>query len=93
MFVFIEVKEDLAPSSLDGKLDAIDFAITRVFTRDMLLMPEDVAGDSPEPARGHRRAWLAQHRRRARSHRLRDVRSQAPQARLLQGSTSASTDA
>jgi hypothetical protein len=47
VFVFIEVKEDLAPSSLDGKLDAIDFAITRQFSRDMLLMPEDVVGDSP----------------------------------------------
>ena len=47
VFVLIEVKEDLAPSDLDGKLDAIDFAITRVLSRDMLLMPEDVAGDSP----------------------------------------------
>jgi hypothetical protein len=47
VFVFIEVKEDLAPSNLGGKLDAIDFAITRVFTRDMLMMPEDVVGKSP----------------------------------------------
>jgi len=47
VFVFIEVKEDLAPSNLAGKLDAIDFAITRVFTRDMLMLPEDVAGTSP----------------------------------------------
>jgi hypothetical protein len=47
VFVFIEVKEDLAPSTLDGKLDSIDFAITRQFTRDMLLMPEDVVGDAP----------------------------------------------
>ena len=47
VFVLIEVKEDLAPSDLDGKLDAIDFAITRVMSRDMLLMPEDVAGNSP----------------------------------------------
>jgi Phosphoinositide phospholipase C, Ca2+-dependent len=47
VFVFIEVKEDLAPSTLDGRLDAIDFAITRVFPRDQLLMPEDVAGDAP----------------------------------------------
>jgi len=47
VFVFIEVKDDLAPSRLDGKLDAIDFAITRVFTRDMLLVPEDVAGSAP----------------------------------------------
>jgi hypothetical protein len=47
VFVFIEVKEDLAPSSLEGKLDSIDFAITRQFSRDMLLMPEDVAGSSP----------------------------------------------
>ncbi|HEY6877295.1 MAG TPA: Ca2+-dependent phosphoinositide-specific phospholipase C [Polyangiales bacterium] len=47
VFVFIEVKEDLAPSTLEGRLDAIDFAITRVFTRDQLLMPEDVARDAP----------------------------------------------
>lgn len=46
VFVFIEVKEDITPSSLDGKLDSIDFAITRHFQRDMLLMPEDVAGTS-----------------------------------------------
>lgn len=47
VFIFLEVKEDLAPSRLDGKLDALDFAITRVFSRDMLLIPEDVAGDAP----------------------------------------------
>ncbi len=46
VFIFIEVKEDLAPSTLEGRLDAIDFAITRVFSREQLLMPEDVAGDS-----------------------------------------------
>ncbi len=47
VFVFIEVKEDLAPSKLDGKLDTIDFAITRVFPREMLLTPENVARDAP----------------------------------------------
>jgi hypothetical protein len=47
VFVLIEVKDDLAPSALEGKLDAIDFAITRVMSRDMLLMPEDVVGDAP----------------------------------------------
>ena len=47
VFVLIEVKEDLAPSRLDGRLDAIDFAITRVFPRDMLLTPANVAGTSP----------------------------------------------
>ena len=47
VFVLIEVKEDLAPSRLDGKLDTIDFAVTRVFPRQMLLTPEDVVGDAP----------------------------------------------
>lgn len=47
VFVFIEVKEDVAPSMLEGRLDAIDFAITRVFSRGQLLMPEDVVGDEP----------------------------------------------
>jgi hypothetical protein len=47
VFVFIEVKEDIAPSTLEGRLDAIDFAITRVFSREQLLMPEDVVGDAP----------------------------------------------
>jgi hypothetical protein len=46
LFVFIEVKDDLAPSTLEGRLDAIDFAITRVFSREQLLMPEDVVGDA-----------------------------------------------
>jgi hypothetical protein len=46
IFVMIEIKEDFAPSRLDGRLDAIDFAITRVFPRDMLLTPERVAGTS-----------------------------------------------
>ncbi|MET0287352.1 MAG: Ca2+-dependent phosphoinositide-specific phospholipase C [Polyangiales bacterium] len=47
VFVFIEVKEDVAPSMLEGRLDAIDFAITRVFSREQLLMPEDVVGGAP----------------------------------------------
>lgn len=47
VFVFIEVKEDLAPSTLEGRLDSIDFAITRVFSREQLLLPEDVVGDAP----------------------------------------------
>jgi hypothetical protein len=45
--VFLEVKDDLAPARLDGRLDALDFAITRVFSRDMLLTPGDVVGDAP----------------------------------------------
>lgn len=47
LFVLIEVKEDLAPSRLDGRLDAIDFAITRVLPRDMLLTPADVVDTAP----------------------------------------------
>lgn len=47
VFVMIEVKDDLAPARLHGRLDAIDFAITRVFSRDELLTPEDVVGTSP----------------------------------------------
>ena len=47
VFVLIEVKEDLAPSRLDGRLDAIDFAITRVFGGDSLITPEQVAGTAP----------------------------------------------
>lgn len=46
VFVFVQVKDALAPSNLDGKIDALDFAITRVFARDQLLVPEDVAGDA-----------------------------------------------
>jgi hypothetical protein len=47
VFVFIEPKEDVAPSHLEGKLEALDGAITRVFSRDSLITPEKVAGDSP----------------------------------------------
>jgi hypothetical protein len=47
VFVFIEVKDDLAPSTLEGRLDAIDFAITRVFSREQLLIPADVSRDAP----------------------------------------------
>lgn len=46
VFVLLEVKDDLAPAALDGRVDALDFAITRVFSRDMLITPADVAGDA-----------------------------------------------
>ncbi|MET0340782.1 MAG: Ca2+-dependent phosphoinositide-specific phospholipase C [Polyangiales bacterium] len=46
VFVLLEVKDDLAPAALDGRVDALDFAITRVFPRDMLITPSDVAGDA-----------------------------------------------
>lgn len=47
VFVMLEVKDDLAPARLHGRVDAIDFAITRVFSRAELLTPEDVVGTSP----------------------------------------------
>jgi hypothetical protein len=47
VFVFVQVKDAVAPSGLDGKLDALDFAITRVFARHQLLVPEDVVADAP----------------------------------------------
>ena len=46
LFVFLEVKDALAPARLDGRLDALDFTITRVFSRDMLITPADVVGDA-----------------------------------------------
>jgi hypothetical protein len=45
VFVFIEPKEDLAPSGLDGKMHVIEHDIRAVFTRDQLLVPDDVASD------------------------------------------------
>ena len=56
VFVFIEPKEDVAPSRLEGKLDALDGAITRVFSRDSLITPDQVVGNMPSMAmavRGH----------------------------------------
>lgn len=47
VFVFIEPKEDLAPSQLDGRVDTLDGTITRVFSRENLLTPEDVVGHYP----------------------------------------------
>lgn len=46
VFVFIEPKEHVAPSQLDGRLDVIDGTIRRVFPREDLLIPEDVVGDA-----------------------------------------------
>lgn len=46
VFVFIEVKDSLAPARLDGRLDAIDFQIAHVFSPDELLTPHHVAGDA-----------------------------------------------
>jgi hypothetical protein len=47
VFVFIEPKEDVAPSHLEGKLDSLDGAITRVFSRESLITPEQVVGNMP----------------------------------------------
>jgi hypothetical protein len=58
VFVFIEPKEDVAPSRLEGKLEAIDGNITRVFSRDSLIIPEQVAGDMPTLSEAIRkRGW------------------------------------
>lgn len=43
VFVFIEAKDDLAPSRLDGRLDAIETEIAATFPRSSLLSPADVA--------------------------------------------------
>ncbi len=47
VFVFIEPKEDVAPSHLEGKLEAIDGTITHVFSRDSLITPDQVVGSAP----------------------------------------------
>lgn len=47
VFVFIEVKDSLAPARLDGRLDAIDFEIAHVFSPDELLTPAHVVHDAP----------------------------------------------
>jgi hypothetical protein len=43
VFVFIEAKDALAPSRLDGRIDAIESAIAATFPRSLLLTPGDVA--------------------------------------------------
>ncbi len=42
VFVFIEAKEALVPSGLDGRIDAIESEISQVFPRSSLLTPADV---------------------------------------------------
>ncbi len=42
IFVFIEAKEALVPSGLDGRIDAIEAAIAQTFPRSSLLIPDDV---------------------------------------------------
>jgi hypothetical protein len=46
IFVFIEPKEHLAPSNLDGRLEVLDRTIAGVFPRKSLLVPEQVAGSA-----------------------------------------------
>jgi hypothetical protein len=43
VFVFIEAKDALAPSRLDGRIDAIESEIAAMFPRSSLLTPGDVA--------------------------------------------------
>jgi hypothetical protein len=47
LFVFIEPKEHLAPSNLDGRIEVLDHTIGQVFPRSSILLPEQVAGDAP----------------------------------------------
>ncbi len=42
VFVFIEAKEALVPSGLDGRIDAIESEIAQVFPRSSLIVPADV---------------------------------------------------
>jgi|GEM_PF-1156615 len=44
LFVFIEPKEHLTPSNLDGRLEVLDQTIAKVFPREALLTPHDVVG-------------------------------------------------
>jgi hypothetical protein len=46
VFVFIEPKEHLSPSNLDGRLEVLDQTIASVFPRRSLLVPEQLAGDA-----------------------------------------------
>jgi hypothetical protein len=47
VFVFIEPKEDLVRSGLDGRIEVLESTITSSVPRDMLLLPEDVARGAP----------------------------------------------
>jgi hypothetical protein len=47
VFVFLEPKEALAPSDLDGRLEVLDQTIASVFPKQSLLTPDMVAGDAP----------------------------------------------
>ncbi len=46
VFVFIEPKEHLSPSNLDGRLHVLDRTIAKVFPRSAILSPKDVAGNA-----------------------------------------------
>ncbi|MFT3924836.1 MAG: Ca2+-dependent phosphoinositide-specific phospholipase C [Myxococcales bacterium] len=45
LFVFLEPKEHITPSNLDGRLEVLDQTIAKVFPRSSLLTPRDVAGE------------------------------------------------
>jgi hypothetical protein len=58
VFVFIEPKEHVSPSNLDGRLEVLDQTITSVFSRRELLLPEQVAGDASSLREGvQRHGW------------------------------------
>jgi hypothetical protein len=46
VFVFIEPKEHVSPSNLDGRLDVLDQTIAQVFPRNAILTPAQVVGDA-----------------------------------------------
>lgn len=46
LFVFIEPKEHVSPSNLDGRLEVLDQTIAKVFPRSALLTPRDVVGNA-----------------------------------------------
>lgn len=46
IFVFIEPKEDVSPSNLQGRMEVLDSAISSVFSRKSLIVPEDIVGNA-----------------------------------------------
>lgn len=58
VFVFVQPKDGLVGAGLDGRLALLDSTIARVFPRDALLVPRDVARDFPSlRAAVHARGW------------------------------------
>ena len=57
MFVFIEPKEHVSPSNLDGRLEVLDQTIASVFPRKSLIVPEDVAVRLLAQGSGANRGW------------------------------------